>query len=99
MVVAERLRVDAYYHWPVPEGLANLVRVRRRWCEGNAELLRVFPQLRANARRQTSDLAWYGGLMLADPVSAAVFAIVDGAGRLLAIGAPPSAAIEWRRGR
>ena len=44
----ERIEVPARYHWPMVEGFANLVRVRRRQDAGVAELRRLHPALFAN---------------------------------------------------
>lgn len=44
----ERIEVPARYHWPMVEGFANLVRVRRRQDAGVAELHRLYPALFRN---------------------------------------------------
>lgn len=41
----ERIRVAEGYRWPLVEGFANLVRVRRRQNRGVAEVLQRFPHL------------------------------------------------------
>ena len=41
----ERVEVDAAYHWPLVEGLAALVKVRRRQNAGNAQLAALHPRL------------------------------------------------------
>ena len=40
---AERVRLDQTYQWPLVEGLARLVRVRRRQNKGVAEVAERFP--------------------------------------------------------
>ena len=94
---AERRRVAARYSWPVPEGLLTLLRVRRRWCEGNAELRHAYPDLRADSGPGT---AWqYARLALSRPVSACVFSIIYAGGALLAARHETSTPIQWRRAR
>jgi hypothetical protein len=95
----ERHRVSARYHWPVPRGFANLVRVRRRWCEGNVQLRRTFPTLPPRTPRRARALAGYICLALAAPVSTAVFAAIYAIGRASAVALPRSTAVAWRRGR
>lgn len=92
----ERRRVAPEYVWSVPDGLARLIRVRRRWCEGNAELRRLHPELRdtrAGTARQ------YLRLIAGAPVSATVFTAVYLGGALLALGHGGGTPVEWRRGR
>ena len=44
----ERVLLDATYDWPIAEGFANLVKVRRRQDAGVAEIARLYPNLPAN---------------------------------------------------
>ncbi|UXX83519.1 glycosyltransferase [Roseovarius pelagicus] len=44
----ERVRVEHTYCWPMVEGFANLVRVRRRQDRGVAEIAERYPQLLTN---------------------------------------------------
>jgi glycosyltransferase involved in cell wall biosynthesis len=44
----ERIEVAAGYSWPLVEGFAALVRVRRRQDAGGRQLRRLYPQLEAN---------------------------------------------------
>ncbi|MCG6558506.1 glycosyltransferase family 2 protein [Ruegeria sp. 1NDH52C] len=72
----ERLRVKAGYDWPMVEGFANLVRVRRRQDAGVAEVARLYPHLPQNDG--TPGLGM-GGLirhLLRDPLGFAVYATV-----------------------
>lgn len=41
----ERHRTNATYEFPMPEGLSNLLKVRRRWSENNSELGKMYPML------------------------------------------------------
>lgn len=94
---SERRRVAATYSWPIPDGILNLVNVRRRWCEGNAQLRGSFPELHSDPYPGT---AWqYACLMATTPVSAVVFSIVYAGGALLARGREISNPIQWRRAR
>lgn len=55
----ERIEVPAQYHWPMVEGLQNLIKVRRRQDIGVAEVNRLYPELMANegkARLQPQDI-------------------------------------------
>ena len=94
---AERVRVGAVYRWPVPEGWRNLLRVRRRWCEGNAEFARRYPRLIGNEgpRGTFGDAA---RLLLTMPRATAMFVLIYAAAWLLANAAPGHLG-EWRRGR
>lgn len=94
---SERRRVAARYSWPVPDGIRNLLRVRRRWCECNAQLRGAFPGLHADPYPGTT---WqYASAAVTRPVSACVFSIVYAGGALLALGHRRADPIEWRRGR
>lgn len=72
---AERVAVQASYDWPMIEGFAPLVRVRRRQDIGVAEVARLYPELMANddPKNRTPPL-WRRGLR--DPLGLAVFAAV-----------------------
>lgn len=87
---AERHEVAARYHWPLVEGLANLVRVRRRQDAGVAELARAYPGLMANEAKAPARL-W--PLLTAAPLGFAVYALVRLAVRF---GPKPR---DWSRGR
>jgi glycosyltransferase involved in cell wall biosynthesis len=78
----ERVQVPDRYDWPMVEGLAALIRVRRRQDAGVRELAALCPDLmarEAKPRLAPSDLA---GLGLRDPVGFAVYAAVSLAVRL-----------------
>ncbi|WP_020042861.1 glycosyltransferase family 2 protein [Salipiger mucosus] len=91
---AERVGVPAPYRWPVAEGLANLVRVRRRQDAGVAEIGSAFPQLRANDDTPPFPARDKLRLALRDPLGFAVYA-----GVALAVRLTPARAQGWSRGR
>lgn len=77
----ERVQVPAQYDWPMVEGWAALVRVRRRQDAGMAELARLFPdQVRNGSARPESTLV--ARLALADPAGFAAYAAVAVAVRM-----------------
>lgn len=78
---AERLSVPATFDWPMIEGFAPLVRVRRRQDRGVAEIVARYPHLRAND--DTHDRGaplWQRALR--DPLAFGVYIAVRLAGRL-----------------
>lgn len=87
----ERHEVPARYHWPMVEGLANLIRVRRRQDAGVAEVAALYPHLMPNEAKSAPEPLWR--LALAAPLGFAVYALVRLAVRLK----PPSS--DWSRGR
>lgn len=90
----ERVRVADSYHWPIIEGFANLVRVRRRQDRGVQQIARHFPHLMQNEDairpRGTQVLA----MALRDPAGFAAYALVR-----LAVRTPYAQAAGWARGR
>lgn len=92
----ERLRLRAAYDWPLPEGLGNLVKVRRRWCEGNQELVGLFPDLLVNDSERNH--SWNNALRLARrPLDAALFTVIYVLSHGIARLTGPSR--QWKRGR
>ncbi len=89
----ERVEVAPTYLWPMPEGFAALVRVRRRQDAGVAEIARLYPGLMARAGKPRLSPAALARLALADPAGFAVYAAVSAAVRLRRGGA------GWARGR
>lgn len=89
----ERIEVPARYHWPMVEGFANLVRVRRRQDAGVAEIYRLYPALAANEGKAPPGAAGLARLALTVPLGFAVYALVALCVRLR----PP--AEGWSRGR
>ena len=91
---AERLCLPGNYVWPMVEGFAALVRVRRRQDQGVAEIARLYPDLLANDDKMRPGKGWLLGRALADPVAFAVYAAVS-----LAVRAGWGAQSGWVRGR
>jgi glycosyltransferase involved in cell wall biosynthesis len=91
----ERIGVPAAYQWPIAEGFARLVRVRRRQDIGVAEVARLFPALVANDDRRRFGLGRLLRLGAGDPVGLGVYAAVALAVRLPA----PRSPERWSRGR
>lgn len=88
----ERVEVPAAYDWPMVEGFANLVRVRRRQDTGVHQVYRGWPELRGNEGKPRLGIARLAGLGLRAPVSFAVYVSVALSVRLRRGG-------EWSRGR
>lgn len=88
-----RIEVPARYHWPMVEGLRNLIRVRRRQDAGVAEVYKLYPHLCANeskARLARGDLP---RLFIAAPMGFLIYLAVH-----LAVRASPPKG-DWTRGR
>jgi len=90
----ERVRVPATYRWPMIEGFANLVRVRRRQDQGVREIARRFPGLLANEDIAKPGGAALLGMALRDPAGFAAYALVR-----LAVRTPYARTEGWARGR
>lgn len=92
---AERVEVTAGYDWPLIEGFANLVRVRRRQDAGVEEIARLYPGLLANDATPRLSPWALAGLILRDPVGFAAYAAVT-----LAVKTPfARSGTRWARGR
>ena len=90
----ERIAVPAPYAWPMIEGFAPLVRVRRRQDIGVAEVEQLFPDLMHNDDAH-DQMQPFWRRALADPLGALVFVAVR-----LTIHAPVfRSANRWVRGR
>lgn len=89
----ERIEVPARYHWPMVEGLANLVRVRQRQDAGVHELQRLHPDLMQNEAKARLTLGKLIGIAARVPVSFVVYLLVHVAVRLR------PKAVGWARGR
>jgi glycosyltransferase involved in cell wall biosynthesis len=89
----ERIEVPAKYLWPMVEGFANLVRVRRRQDAGVAELHATYPALLANEAKAPLTLPALMAIALSDPLGFLVYTAVHIAVRLR----PASG--SWTRGR
>lgn len=91
----ERLEVPARYSWPMVEGFANLVRVRRRQDRGVAEIAARYPGLLANDSKTRPGPAALLRRLAADPGAGLVYLLVA-----LAVKLPLFASSEtWIRGR
>ncbi|WP_187431976.1 hypothetical protein ROLI_045540 (plasmid) [Roseobacter fucihabitans] len=90
---AERIEVHACYHWPMIEGFAGLVKVRRRQDAGVRQVRRLYPDLMVNDTTPGLGLAGAARLALRHPVSFAVYLAVH-----LAVRTKRSSD-EWTRGR
>ncbi len=87
----ERVLVEAFYEWPLVEGIAALVRVRRRQNRGVEEVYKFYPELMENKEKNSLTVGQAGGIAFADPLGFLVYAGVSvvqtGAGN------------TWSRGR
>ena len=92
---AERVSVVARYHWPMVEGLGNLVRVRRRQNIGVSEIREMFPTLMQNDYKPRLGLAGLLAMARRDPLGFATYALVS-----LLVKTPLFAnKTRWARGR
>ena len=92
---AERLSVSAHYRWPMVEGLANLVRVRRRQNDGVAEIEALFPDLLKNDDKTPLEMGGLLRMALRDPGGFGAYALVS-----LLVKAPLfTSKSRWVRGR
>lgn len=89
----ERLQVPAPYDWPMIEGFAALIRVRRRQDSGVAEIARMYPGLLRREGKAPLSKARLARMALRDPIGFAIYAAVSVAVRL---GKGPTL---WTRGR
>lgn len=78
----ERVQVSAPYAWPMIEGLAALIRVRRRQDAGVAEIDRLYPGLLAREAKARLGKTGLLALALRDPLGFATYAAVSIAVRL-----------------
>lgn len=90
----ERHAVPASYDWPIVEGFARLVRVRRRQDQGVAELGALHPGLMANEGKARPGTLWLLGRLLADPLGFGAYGAVS-----LAVRAGWARQAGWVRGR
>lgn len=89
----ERHLVPEPYDWPIAEGFAALVRVRRRQDRGAAQIAERFPHLLANEDKRPPGARGVADLALRDPVGFGVYTAVA-----LAVRAR-RADDNWSRGR
>ena len=69
--------VPATFLWPITEGFANLVRVRRRQDEGLAEMHRLYPELSCRMAQTAPNSREKLRLFFRDPIGFAVYAAVS----------------------
>lgn len=89
----DRVQTPATYDWPMIEGFAALIRVRRRQDAGVAEIAQLYPDLLAREGKPRLRKTQLIGLALRDPVGFAVYGAVSLAVRL------KPATRNWTRGR
>lgn len=92
----ERVRLKAGYEWPLPEGAVNLIRTRRRWCEGNDEVAELFPELMANDSERNRTAGGVANL-LKTPFASFIYVSITVISRRLSVWFPRRSG--WRRGR
>lgn len=91
---SERTEVDATYTWPVVEGFAHLVKVRRRQDRGVTQFERCYPALMRNEDKPRVSVRQALGLAIRDPIGFSVYAAVIAATRIARRGG-----LDWSRGR
>ena len=90
----ERIGTEAGYDWPLVEGFAALVKVRRRQNAGVDEIKARFPELLKNDDKVTLSFGEKLSMLLRDPLGFAVYAAVSFAVKL-----SPQKSVTWERGR
>lgn len=90
---SERVLVAAGYDWPIAEGLANLVKVRRRQDAGVAQVAALYPHIMANDGTPALGKGGMLRLALAKPLAFLIYT-----GVALRVRLSPGGA-EWSRGR
>jgi len=90
----ERVRVAAPYQWPLVDGFANLVRVRRRQNAGVDEITRLYPEILDNDDKLPVSTLSKLILAVRDPISFAVYASVQAIVKFF-----PAKSSDWQRGR
>lgn len=68
--------VEATYSWPITEGFANLVRVRRRQNEGLEEIRQRWPELANKMEETAPDAGEKMRLFFKDPTGFVIYAVV-----------------------
>ncbi|MEJ5217537.1 glycosyltransferase family 2 protein [Cognatishimia sp. D5M38] len=91
----ERIAVPSSYVWPVAEGWANLIKVRRRQNRGVAQLEELYPELMKNEDKGDFSKLRILGYALGDPFGFIAYAGVSLIVRLT----QDQSGDEWKRGR
>jgi glycosyltransferase involved in cell wall biosynthesis len=89
----ERIGCPAAYSWPMIEGFAALVRVRRRQDAGVAQIMALYPNLMMREGKAALGLLGILRRALADPAGFATYAAVSLAVKLR------RGSTDWARGR
>lgn len=99
----ERIAVRATYNWPVVEGFAALVRVRRRQDRGARQVATMYPHLMAHEDKAALGIGGMLMLFARNPVGFAVYSSVAVAVRTgpskLGVGGSQVGIADWSRGR
>jgi hypothetical protein len=91
----EMIPVEATYSWPITEGFANLVRVRRRQDAGLDEIRRLYPDLASQVSATSPGPVEKVSLFLKDPLGFLIYSLVA-----LAVRSPVFVnTSRWERGR
>lgn len=96
---SERFKVSVNYKWPLPKSLYDLITVRSRWCRGNSELARKFPELLANDYSQSISFTWAMDFAVRHPISSTVFTLIYFAAKLRSLIFSDSTVALWERSR
>jgi len=91
----ERHRAAAGYSWPMIDGLANLICVRRRQDAGVAEVARRYPELSQNAGHHRLRPTGLTGRLMRDPAGFLAYGAISLAVRLPVLRSKE----RWVRGR
>ncbi|WP_318527629.1 glycosyltransferase [Actibacterium sp. XHP0104] len=89
----ERIELPARYHWPMVEGLGNLIRVRKRQDAGVQEIHHKYPDLPDREGKGHIGAAGLARLFVTVPAGFVIYALVHIAVRLR------PAPSDWTRGR
>jgi len=87
--------VSATYSWPITEGFANLVRVRRRQDQGLEQIRQKLPDLAGRMERTSPDKVEKFRLFFKDPLGFVIYSCVAVTVRLPLF----RNRSDWERGR
>jgi glycosyltransferase involved in cell wall biosynthesis len=94
----ERRKAQAQYLWPLPDGFWNMIKVRRRWSEGNDELVRLYPGLLVNDSQRNNNFSNLLSIMR-NPLAGSVFLAIYALSTALVAMQRRRKTAHWRRGR
>lgn len=89
----ERIEVASNYYWPMVEGLANLITVRRRQDVGVLEVYSKYPSIRKNENKKRNNIISISNLAVRFPISFSIYMFIFIAAHL------KSGESGWNRGR